>query len=463
MLPFNFDRLDSGSIFLSNVAGFHSCLDQSEFDEFIESSATSNRTLNDLLQSKLFVSDNDNLDATQAALSSALAKKLLGELEFRPIFMIVPTLRCDHACNYCQVSRANAKASGYDLDPNAISIIVSTIKRLSPPPYKIEIQGGEPLLRMDLIKAIYDQAESQLQPGNFELVITTSLSLMDESILSWARNRAVYFSTSLDGQQEVHNANRILPSQDSYERLKHSVKRILEELGANRIATVTTVTRSLLEAPESIIEAHLELGINEMFVRPISPYGFANTKPSTEYSIAEYMTFYEKLFNTIIKHNQEGIPLVESSAAIHLKRVLIPGYSQYADLKSPSGLLLNCVLFNYDSKVYGSDETRMLQRVIGDIDFSCGEVNSLSLVKNDLYQKLISSSFNLVHPGCETCAYQPYCGSDPCQHISLMGEPVGDKSLSVFCHYHKNMFRFLLDRYYSHPPTRNILKDWCHG
>jgi His-Xaa-Ser system radical SAM maturase HxsB len=461
LLPFNFDRLEGGDYFLSNAAGFHTFLSSGSFTELVDFSKTASPDENARLESGLFIAQDENLETAVTATGSALAKKLMQELQFCPIFMIVPTLRCDHHCTYCQVSRAALSARNYDLDPAAIPGIIETIKKLSDAPYKLEIQGGEPLVRFDLVQQIYDEAAERLGPDNFELVIATSLSLLDDAVIDWAQDRTVIFSTSLDGSAVIHNQNRILPNGDSFEHVRDAVIRLQDQLGKKRVATVTTVTDALIKHPEALIEAHIELGLTDMFVRPISPYGFAGTQATASDTMSDYMAFYERLFDEVMHCNRAGTPLTEHSAAIHMKRALNPGFNQYADLKSPGGLLLNCVLFNYDGKIYGSDEARMLQRVLGDIDFSCGSIEAVRLNETDLYRSIIASSFNLVQPGCETCAYQPYCGSDPCQNISLQGEPVGDKSRSTFCQYHKGMFRFLLERYHTDSEAQTVLTRWC--
>jgi len=455
--------MESGGYFLSNMAGFYSFLGTEALQELIDFSKTTSCSTNRQLQSRLFVAPEESMDASIGMMASALAKKLQLELQFKPIYMIVPTLRCDHTCTYCQVSRAPLNAHNYDLAEDTITKIIGTIKKLSDPPYKLEIQGGEPLIRFDLIQKIYDEAENQLGGENVEFVVATSLSLLDETILSWAKNRNVYFSTSLDGDSLVHNENRILPGENSFQKVKQAVRQIQDELGSDRVATVTTVTRALLNRPEALIEAHLEMGLYDLFVRPISPYGFANTKVTSTYSVSEYMDFYIQFFEGIKSQVFSGVPLIEHAAAIHMKRIMNPGFNQYSDLKSPSGFLLNCILFNYDGKVYGSDEARMLQRVLGEVDFFCGNVDAIDLSDNTLYQTILGNSFNLLHPGCEHCAYQPYCGSDPCQTIGVQGEPVGDKSLSLFCQYHKAMFRFLLDQFHAELDSKDMLMRWCHG
>lgn len=461
LMPFNFDRLNDDMVFISNLAGFHQFITTKNFSQLVENSITADQIFNDALESKLFISADNEQPFTTSVLSSGFAKRVMSDLAVNPIFMIVPTLRCDHTCKYCQVSRAAVGASGYDLDPGLIPIIIKKIKKLSSAPYKIEVQGGEPLLRFDLVQSIYEQCARELGEDAFDMVIATSLSLLEPSILSWVKGRNITFSASLDGGEIIHNKNRILAGRKSHSKAVDGIRWIKDELGKNRVSTVTTVTKELIKNPSSIIDAHLELGLTDIFVRPVSPYGFAH-KENFSFSMAEYYAFYEELIEDIVRRNKNGIPVVEHSAAIHLKRIFNPGFSGYADLKSPSGVVLNCILFNYDGRVYGSDESRMLQKVNGEVDFSAGEVVNISFSKSDYYRTVLASSFNFALPGCDTCAYQPFCGSDPCQNISMQGEPVGDRSKSTFCQYHKGMFRFLMGKLADGGDVADVLKGWAY-
>ncbi|WP_354690172.1 His-Xaa-Ser system radical SAM maturase HxsB [Phytobacter sp. RSE-02] len=459
LMPFNFDRLTDGQVFISNLAGFHHFLNEQELVDLANGYVRREQSLP--LERKLFLSEDESTSVIPHAFSSAFAKRLMNELAVRPIFMIVPTLRCDHTCKYCQVSRASVEASGFDLDPELIPEIVATIKKLSSPPYKIEIQGGEPLLRFDLIQAIYGQCVETLGSTEFEMVIASSLSVLDEGMLEWSRERNVTFSVSLDGEEVIHNSNRILGKELAHSRTVSGIEAIKRHLGSGRVATVTTVTRDLIRNPASIVKAHLALGLTDMFIRPVSPYGFAQ-KASFTFSMEEYFNFYAALMDEILRLNNEGIRVVEHSASIHIKRVFNPGFSGYADLKSPSGVVLNSILFNYDGRVYGSDESRMLQKVNPDTEFSAGEVKTLSFAESPYYNAVLSSSFNFALPGCDTCAYQPFCGADPCQNISVQGEPVGDRSRSTFCQYHKGMFRYLMNSISEGGPKAEMLKGWAY-
>ncbi|QLQ98765.1 His-Xaa-Ser system radical SAM maturase HxsB [Providencia alcalifaciens] len=459
ILPFNFENLDNDKVIISNLAGYSLVISKDNLQSMVKEELNDNIVLKNTLKEKLFISDHSEL--TQMMIASGLGKKLSAEMRFSPIFMIVPTLRCDHTCRYCQVSRASITTKNADLAEEKIPTIISLIKKLSAAPYKIEIQGGEPLLHFDLIERIYHEASSQLGKNNIEFIITSSLSLLTDDMINWSKDKPVLFSVSLDGTAIVHNKNRILPTKDSYERVISNIKKLQNQLGKNRVSTVTTVTKALLKQPESLLEAHKEISIYDLFIRPISPYGFAERQ--NDYSIEEYLCFYQKLLSLIMDYNRKDIPFVEHSAAIHIKRLHNPSFCGYADLKSPSGLVFNSLLFNYDGKLYGSDESRMLQKVYPDIDFSIGDIDGFSFSQNSIYHQLLSESFNMLHVGCEQCAFQPYCGVDPCQNISLFGEPVGNKAQSRFCQYHKGMFKLLVSKMHEETDESRILKRWSHA
>ncbi|HEC8322369.1 His-Xaa-Ser system radical SAM maturase HxsB [Providencia huaxiensis] len=458
ILPFNFERISEQDTFISNLAGYSLTIKNEYLDELIHFGVTSNEGVNKKLANNFFICNDVFL--AEKILASAVGKKLLNETRFSPIFMVVPTLRCDHTCKYCQVSRASLNAEQYDLNEKLIPLIISLIKKLSSKPYKIEIQGGEPLLRFDLIEKIYQEAANALGEENIEFIITSSLSLLSDEMIDWSKDKPVFYSVSLDGTELIHNKNRVLPQSNSYQIVVKNIKKLQKAIGKCRVATVTTVTKALLDDPLELLLAHQEVDIFDMFIRPISPYGFAKSK--NDYTIEEYLVFYEQLLELIIHFNEQGIPFVEHSAAIHIKRLKNVNFAGYADLKSPSGLIFNSLLFNYDGKLYGSDESRMLQKVFPDVDFAIGDIESLSFTHNPIYHKILSDSLNMLQVGCDKCAFQPFCGSDPCQNISLFGEPVGDKSLSRFCSYHKGMFKLLIRKIEESTVGAKILKGWSY-
>lgn len=161
VLPFNFEFLDSDIALLTNQAGFHAYLSRMELNSLIDKNSTDDAVIDELLERKLFICDDEYKSASVGSLASGMSKRLMSALNFNPIFMIVPTLRCDHTCHYCQVSRASVKASNYDSEPDLIPLLLQRIRssEMLHTSWKFR---GRASLRFDLVQKIYQEAVSNL-------------------------------------------------------------------------------------------------------------------------------------------------------------------------------------------------------------------------------------------------------------------------------------------------------------
>ena len=55
-----------------------------------------------------------------------------------------------------------------------------------------------------------------------------------------------------------------------------------------------TTTEASLDRPRDIIDTYAELGLRHVFLRPISPYGFALRRAAVRgYGVQRWLTFYE--------------------------------------------------------------------------------------------------------------------------------------------------------------------------
>ena len=99
-----------------------------------------------------------------------------------------------------------------------------------------------------------------------------------------------------------------------------------------------------------------------IFLRPLSPYGFAiKTKSFSKYQASEWFEFYKKGLDYIIDINKKGIEIREQYASLIVRKLLSPFATKYVDLQSPAGAGISAIVYNYDGKVYASDEARMLK------------------------------------------------------------------------------------------------------
>jgi His-Xaa-Ser system radical SAM maturase HxsB len=335
------------------------------------------------------------------------------------------------------------------MSPEVASKAVELAFRSPSRDIKIEFQGGEPLLNFDLVKLIVSEAEkrNQKESKNLAFVIASNLALVDTSILEFCREHSIHISTSLDGPRDLHNANRARPGRNSYQKTIEGINLVREILGRNRIAALMTTTEASLGRVREIIDEYLAQGFQSIFLRPLSPYGFAiRGKSYRTYNAQRWLKFYQEGLAYIIELNRQGKEFVEFYASTVLKKMLTSEDPGYVDLMSPAGIGIAGVVYNYDGDVYASDEGRMLAEM-GDLSFRLG-----SIIEDDYEQIFTSSnlltpleeSFAYSVPMCNDCAFEPYCGSDPVFHYAVSKDYVGRKPESEFCLRNMEICRHLI-------------------
>jgi hypothetical protein len=224
-----------------------------------------------------------------------------------------------------------------------------------------------------------------------------------------------------------------------------------------------TTTEASLSRVEEIVDEYVSLGLDGIFLRPLSPYGFAvKTKLFQGYDTDRWLQFYRRGLRCIIDINHAGTPFTEFYARLLLQRMLSDRPSGYVDLRSPAGAGLGALVYNYDGRVFASDEGRMLAEM-GDTTFELGHVDTAtysSLILSDKLIELVAASMTQAAPECLDCIFEPHCGADPVYHHATQRDPVGIKPLSDFCGRHKGIMTLLLDTLENSPQDAAILRAW---
>ncbi len=353
------------------------------------------------------------------------------------LHIFVVTLRCNHTCQYCQVSRAPMAGAGHDLSEADARAAVDRVFESNAQALTVEFQGGEPLLAFERIQQIVEWVEARnlVEQRNVQFVVTTTLHHLTDEILDFAKHHQIQFSTSLDGPAALHNANRPTPSRDSYERTLEGVRRVREHMGHDAVSALTTLTARSLESPRAIIDEYVKQGFTSIALRPLSPYGFATRSAQRlDYPMERFVAFYKEALAYLLEINQQGVYLSESYTTLLLRNVLTPFASGYVDLRSPTGAGTGALVYNYDGYVYPSDEARMLLEM-GEDGLRLGTVHQPlgDLLRSPVMEVLLASGVAEALPGCSDCALVPYCGADPVEHFARQGDPIGHRALSSFC------------------------------
>lgn len=463
LLPFHFERTDAGYL-VSNIAGDFLRLTSDELNRLVDLQVAPG----DGLYEKAYKSHLISREGQRAQLQ-ILAMRLRSRMAFlrapTALHMFVVTLRCEHSCPYCQVSRQSTDRSRFDMTDETAERALAIALQSPSPRIKIEFQGGEPLLNFPLVEKIVLAAEKARPRASkkIDFVIASNLALLTDSILAFCKAHEILLSTSLDGPSDLHNKNRPRPGSNSYELAIKGIKRAQQFLGRDRIGALMTTTEASLERVEEIVDEYIALGLDGIFLRPLSPYGFAiKTKQFNRYDGKRWFAFYQRGLRYVLDINRRGKLFPEFYASLLLKRMLSDRPIGYVDLRSPAGIGLGALVYNYDGTIFASDEGRMLAEM-GDRTFELGHVNSASyssLVLSDKLIKLISESLTQCAPECVDCVFEPHCGAEPVYHHATQRDPVGIKPLSEFCSRQKSLIGLLLDLLENSPADAAVLRRW---
>jgi uncharacterized protein len=463
LLPFRFTDL-AGRVLIVNDAGDHMLIGRRELEDLVSYRLRSASPLYLDLKGKHFLTDGDATPALRLLATKLRTKKafLAG---FTKLHLFVISLRCEHSCHYCQVSRVTADRVRYDMTAETASRALDLVFRSPSPVIKIEMQGGEPLLHFERIVQIVTEAEARNATAKkeLELVVTSNLALLDDDMLAFFREHGVALSCSLDGPAFIHDANRPRPGGDSHARAIRGIARAREALGGDRVGALMTTTPLSLDHPREIVDEYVAQGFASIFLRQVSPYGFARRAiRSTGYSTAEFLDFYVRALDYIIELNRRGIVIRETYAQLLLARILTPFATGYVDLQSPAGAGIGAAVYNYDGDVYPSDEARMLVET-GDRSLCLGNVHRddyAAIFGGELLRVIVASSCVESLPGCSDCALQPFCGADPVFHHATQGDFVPHVPSSDFHHKNEFLIRHLLQRYHEDGEARAIFGSW---
>lgn len=463
-LPFRFERSSDSTYLLANMVGDFVRLSDDEFRRFIDLQIAPG----DGLYEKAYIAQLV-APAGQRAAYQLLAARLRSRMAFlrelTPLHLFVVTLRCEHSCPYCQVSRQSTDQQKYDMSDEIAERSLAIAFESPSQSIKIEFQGGEPLLNMPLIEKIVANAKIQAaqRSKDVEFVIASNLALLDDAILAFCKQNGVLLSTSLDGPADLHNKNRPRPGGNSHELAVAGIRRAQVTLGIDKVGALMTTTERSLDRVEDIIEEYLRLGLDGIFLRPLSPYGFAiKTKQFRRYDAKRWLDFYSRGLNYILKVNREGRHFPEFYASLILRRMLTDRPIGYVDLRSPAGIGLGALVYNYDGRVFASDEGRMLAEM-GDTTFQLGDVYSndyRSLILSDRLLQFVDASLTQCAPECSDCIFEAHCGADPVFHHATQGDVTGIKPFSEFCARQKGIMSLLLSILETGSGDSLILHRW---
>lgn len=400
------------------------------------------------------IEDGDLLGATAHARGVADRIATVGSLDY---LILVPTLRCNLSCSYCQVSRVAETRRGFDWSEETLTAVLTMIDRLETPRLKIEFQGGEPTLRPDLIRAVIERCARFEQ---VEFVVCTNLQHVDDEILAIFDRPDVFISTSLDGDAATHSRNRT-GTFEITNAFFANLRLLTDRHGPQKISALPTIDPTSPPEIDDLIDAYVTLGLDSIFLRPINYQGFARKRHSTSREQDDgWRAYYERFVRRLIERNwsDRGRVLEETYLSIALRRIFQPGLERHVDLRNPNPMGVDYVVVDHDGTVYPTDEARMLARS-GVVDLAIGSVtDGWNGPARDLLNTGVTNQFD---PDCMRCAFQPFCGRDVVDDLARYGRMDLPRRETDFCRRHLHLFDFAFELIYSDDEAvRHSLARW---
>jgi His-Xaa-Ser system radical SAM maturase HxsB len=418
LLPINFFRLNDHREVIINEVGDFVFADTGTFQKIVQKKLDKSKDfeLYAELLSNFFISE-ETIPPNIDVLANRYKTKKNFLNSFTGLHIFVISLRCEHTCAYCQVSRVTENRDMFDMGKDHIDKGIDIMMKSPNPSVTMEFQGGEALLAFDNIK--YAVARSKelapLYGKEVTYVICTNLALANEEILTYCKEEEILISASLDGPKMVHDKNRHKPKASSYDLTIKGIELASSIVGKENVSALMTTTKHSLDYPIEIVEEYFNRGFHGIFLRNISPYGFALRSERNRYLTKEFLEFYKIALGKIIELNKAGHYFTEDFSRILLTKILTPFNVGFVDMQSPSGIINGVIVFNYDGAVYCSDESRMLAEE-KDYTFKLGHLSENSyeeLVYGIKSQRIAQIWANETLAGCADCAFQQYCGADP--------------------------------------------------
>ena len=160
LLPFNFTPLDGEHYVATNMVGEYVRLDRRSLERLVTHELSPDEPLfRDLRAKHFFEVHGDRSPRELLALKTRTRYQRLPN--FTNLHIFVATLRCDHSCPYCQVSRQSEDRAAFDMSRETADHSIELMFRSPSPALKLEFQGGEPLLNFDLVRYVVEKAEDR--------------------------------------------------------------------------------------------------------------------------------------------------------------------------------------------------------------------------------------------------------------------------------------------------------------
>jgi sulfatase maturation enzyme AslB (radical SAM superfamily) len=286
------------------------------------------------------------------------------------LFIMVPTNRCNMACVYCHAKAGSVAQKELDMTDEVLYKTVDfffSVPRGGRKEISIEFQGGEPLLRYDLVQKAMDYAMEQADKEELEISfgIVSNLTLMTDEIARDIKTRGnIRLFSSLDGPPAVHDKQRVYPDgRGTYGDVIRWMEKLKREYEID-VPCLPTFTSNGLGYEEEIVDEYIGRGTHSIYLRYVNYTGRAY---ESGYHIGvtsdQFVASWIALLDYVLLKNIEGHDIREHTTVFLLENIMIHS-SAYMCLRRPCGCGISQVTVMHDGAICGCDAGRSVSMLI---------------------------------------------------------------------------------------------------
>jgi uncharacterized protein len=222
-----------------------------------------------------------NVDRLPPALVAALANTVSGEEPLEYVAEPAPqslslnvSSSCNLSCSYCYADRgsfgsAQPQPMTWEVAQRAIDTLLRDADREAP--ITIGFLGGEPFVNRPLIHRAVEYAvtEGRRLRLDVRFSVTTNGTLLTADDVALFRRHPFAVTVSIDGGEQIQNAQRPLAGQSgSFALVRRATRSLLADPGSVRVAARATVKAGAFDLSERL-EAIAHLGFHEIGFAPL--------------------------------------------------------------------------------------------------------------------------------------------------------------------------------------------------
>ena len=363
--------------------------------------------------------------------------------DIRPMFfMIDMTNRCNMSCKYClrEINDQPGEESiTYEMLRKICEYIASYCRDIEDDRITIQPWGGEPLLEKE--KIFFIKNELQRYGIKPTITIETNGLLLSDELIKELRENEIDVSVSIDGNERVHDSQRVLANgRKTHHLIKRRIQSFREITGEN-VSTISTITRNSLEHIEDIVSFLVnELHLTHIKLNFVHRSCFCDND-SLCLTSDEIASVVQRIFEYILQLHKMNIEVYDYNIWIKSMNLLT---AKKLDVCLSNGCNGGRRMITIDrhGDIYPCDVTDFPEEKMGNVsdDKKLIQLIKDAIKQNEYFKPKTSDD-------CQICPWRYYCMGGCTVHMKCAGikQNVDDIECSVNRILYPKLVELILD------------------